>query len=117
MWEKSFSKHPNLFLVVCGDQSISITHHQTSRGAHGNETHEILTDYPRHADDSDWLRLLRFHPAKGYIEVLTYSPAQEQLCEGISHVTEWDDHQFKLDISAAIADHHAQRELTQTAIH
>ncbi len=105
MWEKSFSKHANLFLVLCGDQSASITHRQTSRGAHGNQVHEILTDYPRHADDSDWLRLLRFHPGKGHIEVLTYSPAQGRLCEGIGHVTEWSDHQFQLDISVAIADH------------
>ena len=110
MWEKSFSKHRNLFLVLCGDQSASITHRQTSKGVHGNLVHEILTDYPRHADDSDWLRLLRFHPKKGHIEVLTYSPAQDRLCEGIGHVMAWDDHQFELDISAAMADHLAHRE-------
>jgi len=110
MWEKSFSKHPNLFLVLCGDQSASITHWQTSQGEHGNPVHEILTDYPRHADDSDWLRLLRFHPEEERIAALTYSPAQDRLCDGIRHVTEWSDHQFELDISAAIADHRMQRE-------
>lgn len=114
LWEKSFSKHPNLFMIVCGDQSISITHHQTSRGIHGNAVHEILTDYPRHADDSDWLRLLRFHPAEKRIEALTYSPTQDRLCESIGHVTALSDHQFELDISAAIADHHAQKQQTLT---
>jgi hypothetical protein len=116
MWEKSFSKHPNLFLVLCGDQSASITHHQTSRGAQGNQVHEILTDYPRHADDSDWLRLLHFYPGEGRIEVLTYSPAQDRLCEGIGHLMAWSDHQFELDISAAIAEHHAQREQALTPV-
>jgi pectate lyase len=109
LWDKSFSKHPNLFLVLCGDQSASISHRQTTVGAEGNRVHEILTDYPRNADDSDWLRLLRFHPDKEMIEVLTYSPVQDRLCEGIGHVVERGDHQFELDISDAMADHRAQR--------
>ena len=113
LWEKSFRKHPNLFLVLCGDQSASITHHQTSEGAQGNAVHEILTDYPRTADDSDWLRLLRFHPAEGKLEVWTYSPAQDRLCDGLAHVPAWNDHQFTLDISGAIADHRAQREMAR----
>ena len=109
IWEKSLRKHPNLFLVLCGDQSRSITHRQTSRGEHGNHVHEILTDYPRNADDSDWLRLLRFNPGEQRIEVFTYSPAQDRLCDGIGHVPNWSDHQFELNIAAAIADHRAQR--------
>lgn len=110
LWEKSFSKHANLFLVLCGDQSASISHRQTSQGAHGNLVHELLADYPRDADDSDWLRLLRFDPAKGQVEVFTYSPAQDRLCESAGHRKERGDHQFTLDISGAIADHRAQRE-------
>ena len=109
MWEKSFSNHANLFLVLCGDQSASIAHRQTSRGAHGNEVYELLADYPRDADDSDWLRLLRFDPAKERIEVFTYSPTQDRLCESVGHTKERDDHQFTLDISGAVADHRAQR--------
>ena len=93
---------PNLFLILCGDQSASITHHQTSEGAHGNPVHEILTDYPRDAEESDWIRLLRFHPAEGRLEVITYSPAQDRLCDGLAHVGAWSDHQFSLDISAAL---------------
>lgn len=110
LWDKAFSKRPNLFLVLCGDQSISITHRQISQGAHGNNVHELLMDYPRDADNSDWLRLLRFFPEKGRIDVLTYSPAQDKLCESIGHCTARSDHQFELDISAAIADHRAQRQ-------
>jgi hypothetical protein len=110
MWDKCFSRHPNIFLVLCGDQSISISHRQTSLGKQRNRVHEILTDYPRNADDSDWLRLLRFDPAQETIQVWTYSPAQDRLCDGIGHVTNPKSHQFELDISRAIADHRAQRE-------
>lgn len=103
LWEKCFSKHPNLLIVLCGDQSASITHHQTSIGEHGNTVYEILTDYPRTADDSDWLRLLRFDPAREIVQVWTYSPSQDRLCDGLAHVPDWDDHQFELDISDAIS--------------
>ena len=36
LWEKCLSRHPNLFLVLCGDQSASIAHRQESRGLAGN---------------------------------------------------------------------------------
>lgn len=110
LWEKSFSNHENLFLILCGDQSASIAHRQTSQGAHGNAVHELLADYPRTSDDSDWLRLLRFDPAKGQIDVLTYSPTQDRLCESAGHKTERNDHQYTLDIASAIAGHKAQRQ-------
>lgn len=109
LWEKSFSRHPHLFLVLCGDQSASITHHQTSEGVHGNQVHEVLTDYPRDADESDWVRLLRFVPEREVMEVYTYSPAQDRLCAGLAHVMDPGDHQFTLDISDAMARHRAQR--------
>ena len=110
LWEKSFSKHANLFLLLCGDQSISITHRQTSQGRHGNLVYELLADYPRDADDSDWLRLLRFLPAKGQVEVFTYSPAQDRLCEAVGQKKELSDHQYTLDISTALADYEARQQ-------
>jgi len=103
LWEKCFSKHANLFLVLAGDQSGVIALRQESRGEHGNVVHEVMQDYPRNADNSDWLRLFRFHPERKEIRVFTYSPAQDRLCDGMRHVKRWDDHQFILDISAAIA--------------
>lgn len=109
MWEKSFRRHRNLFLVLCGDQSASIAHRQQSAGEHGNRVHEILQDYPRDADDSDWLRLFRFHPEEKVIRVFTYSPAQDRLCDGVRHLPDPGDHQFVLDISDAIDNHLAQR--------
>jgi len=109
LWEKSFSKQPNLFLILCGDQSASISYRQTSRGENENLVHEILTDYPRNADESDWVRLLRFYPGERRIKVFTYSPAQDGLCASIGHVTDLAGHQFELDISDAIANHRRVR--------
>ena len=109
IWEKCFAKHPNLFLVLCGDQSSSITHHQTSRGEHGNAVHEVLQDYPRTADDADWLRVFRFHPKERLIRVFTYSPAQKRLAARVGHAKARGDHQFELDIGQAVADHLRQR--------
>ena len=102
LWDKCFSKHANLFLVLCGDQSISVTHHQESRGVHGNLVHEVLMDYPRVSAEEDWLRLLRFDPAREVIEVWTYSPVQGRLCDSVAQKTQWSDHQFTLDIAEAM---------------
>lgn len=103
MWEKCFCKHANLFLVLAGDQSGVIAMRQESRGEHGNVVHEVMQDYPRNADDSDWLRLFRFSPRHKEIRVYTYSPVQDRLCNGMDHVKDWNDHQFVLDISSVMA--------------
>lgn len=103
MWEKCFSKHANVFLVLAGDQSAVIALRQESRGEHGNVVYEVMQDYPRDADDSDWLRLFRFYPERKEIRVFTYSPAQDRLCDGMRHVTDRVNHQFVLDISDAMA--------------
>lgn len=110
MWEKSFAKHPNLFLVLCGDQSVSISHRQTSRGEHGNLVHEVLQDYPRSSDDSDWLRIFRFHPDERRIRAFTYSPAQDRLADRVGHLADPGDHQFELDIAGTVDDHLRQRQ-------
>jgi hypothetical protein len=109
MWDKSFRKHPNLFLVLAGDQSGVIALRQESRGEHGNLVYEVMQDYPRDSDDSDWIRLFRFHPEQQQIEVRTYSPAQDRLCSGMRHVMDIEDHQFTLDISSAIASFRERR--------
>ncbi len=109
MWDKCFSRHSNLFLVLAGDQSGVIALRQESRGEHGNLVYEVMQDYPRDADDSDWLRLFRFDPNRKEVRVFTYSPAQDRLCDGMRHVMQPDDHQFILDISEAIADHRTRK--------
>ena len=44
MWDKSLRKHPNLFLVLAGDQSGVIALCQESRGKHGNLVYEVMQD-------------------------------------------------------------------------
>ena len=97
-WEKCFSRHSNLFLIVCGDQSMAICWRETQKGVHGNVVHSTLQDYPRDKDTSDWLRLYRFRPDKGKVEVWTYSPAQDKVCEGVGFRKGRSWHEFELDL-------------------
>jgi len=92
MWEKCFSKHPNLFLICCGDQSRTQALHQTTKAEHGNPVHECLSDYRE-----GYLRIYRFEPKKNQIKVMTYSPLLEKLCDGTKIVPDVDQHQFVLE--------------------
>ena len=105
-WETCFSRHKNLFLVVCGDQGQAVCWRETQTGVHGNTVYSTLQDYPRDRDDSDWLRLFRFRPDKGKVEVWTYSPAQDKVCEEAAFRKGRDWHVFTLDLpgSAPTAD-------------
>jgi isochorismate hydrolase len=44
---------------------------------------------------------------KKKIRVITYSPCQDRLCDGIGYLPDIADHQFDLDISDAIERHHS----------
>ena len=92
MWDKCFSKHRNLFLICCGDQSRSQAMHQTVRGNHGNQVHECLSDYR-----DGYFRIYRFEPKENRIVVMTYSPHLQKLCDGTKIVPDVKDHQFVLD--------------------
>jgi len=92
MWQKCYQKHQNLFIIFCGDQSRTQALHQTTLGHHGNPIHEALSDY-----GSAGLRAYRFVPKDNLIKVYTYSPLQEELCEGTTIVPDRAQHQFTLD--------------------
>jgi len=102
MWEKCFSKHENVFLIVSGDQAGSIALRQESRGVNGNVVHEVMANYPVKADREDWLRLYRFDPSAQVIHVFTYSPSQNRVCTGIWYLLGRAPHTFDLDISDAV---------------
>lgn len=91
LWNKCFSKHPNLFLVLCGDQSRTQAFRQRSIGEAGNTVHEVLSDYR-----AGYLRAMRFQPASDTIRVFTLSPSLKALCEGTSIRPKAADHQFTL---------------------
>lgn len=92
MWEKCFSKHKNLFLICCGDQSRTQALHQTVKGQHGNTVHELLSDY-----GAEGFRLMRFLPTQNKIEVRTWNPVKQAYCEQTKIVPARDQHQFTLD--------------------
>lgn len=92
MRQKCFCKHQNLFIIFCGDQSRTQALHQTTLGKHGNPIHEVLSDY-----GSAGLRVYRFIPKENLIRVYTYSPLQDELCEGTSIVPDRKQHQFTLE--------------------
>ncbi|WP_339734077.1 metallophosphoesterase [uncultured Gimesia sp.] len=92
MWDKCFSKHKNLFMICCGDQSRTQALHQSVKGQHGNTVHELLSDY-----GSNGFRLMKFIPDQNKIEVRTWNPVTQEYCEKTSIVPERDQHQFTLE--------------------
>jgi hypothetical protein len=81
--EEVFNKlvrcHPQIFLVLCGHHQRTVAYHQVSTNNAGARVVEILADYQKGHNGGDaWLRLLRFVPEQGVIQVQTYSPALKQ---------------------------------------
>jgi hypothetical protein len=92
MWDACFRKHENLFVIFSGDQSRTQAIRAATAGDHGNVVHELLQDY-----GSGWLRLYRFLPADDCIDVITFDPKTEDVCQGTSRVPDSNQHQFRLD--------------------
>lgn len=77
MWQKFVRKHKNIFMVLCG-------HHYgeavcTSIGDHGNQVHQVLSDY-QHLNDGgeSWLRYMVFQPEENRIGIYTYTPVLDR---------------------------------------
>ncbi len=72
LWEKFVSRHENVFMVLCGHTNVG---RLTSRGRHGNEVHQILSDYQGwHNGGEGYLRVMTFVPREDRIDVETFSP-------------------------------------------
>jgi len=91
MWDKCFRKHANLLAVFCGDQSRTQSMYSVSQGDNGNMVHELLSDY-----GSAGLRVYRFFPSACRIEVMTYNPITDSLCEETRIVPQTGRHQFSI---------------------
>ncbi|HOD51589.1 MAG TPA: metallophosphoesterase [Candidatus Hydrogenedentes bacterium] len=89
MWEKCFSKHGNLFMILSGDQSRTQSCYQTAAGAGGNTVHELMSDYRE-----GYFRVYRFVPGEDRVDVFTYSPTLGKLCDGTKIAPARDRHQF-----------------------
>lgn len=93
IWDKCYRKHKNLIAVFSGDQSRTQAFQASTAGDHGNIVHELLQDY-----GTGWLRLYRFFPKENRVEVITFDPRTETLCEETRFVRDRKQHQFSLDI-------------------
>ena len=96
MWKKCFRKHANVFLMLCGDQSRSQACRLESTGDSGNRVHSLLSDYGVYG-----LRLLRFHPSRNEIEVVTWDPIKQERCRSTNIVPDESQHQFTLEYQMA----------------
>lgn len=76
IWEKFVSRHPNIFLVLCGHALGEVV--LTSTGRAGNKVQQVLADYQNDyigRGGHGYLRIMTFHPTKKEIKNLTYSPS------------------------------------------
>ncbi len=100
LWEEFTSRHPNIMLVLHGDQSRTQAIRLSSEGEHGNTVHEIMFD----CGGGRNVRLLRFTPAQDRVEAITWDIQDACLVEGTSHVEDRDQWQFTLDCDLGGAD-------------
>ncbi|MCP4848832.1 MAG: metallophosphoesterase [Verrucomicrobiaceae bacterium] len=83
MWQKLVSKHKNIFMVLCGHSSGEAV--LTSKGDHGNQVHQVLSDYQHMNNGGEsWLRYMVFEPNENKIKVYTYNPALDKFRNGSS---------------------------------
>ena len=83
MWQKFVSKHKNIFMVLCGHFSGEAV--LTSTGDHGNQVHQILSDYQGMNNGGEsWLRYMVFKPESNKIGIYTYNPALDKFRNGPS---------------------------------
>ena len=97
MWRDHFSKHKNLFLIVCGDQSAVVSQHLVDRGVNGNVVHAFMQDYPRDNDRGDQLRVFRFLPSEKRVEVFTVMAGEDVLCTRAKFLEEHHRFSFELE--------------------
>ena len=74
IWQKLVRKHKNIFMVLCGHASGEAV--LTSKGDHGNQVHQVLSDYQNMNNGGEsWLRYMVFEPNENKIKVYTYNPS------------------------------------------
>ena len=80
-WERCFSRHSNVLMILSGHENELLSGIRTSRGLYGNDVVEINQTYPE-ISYSDWLRTYVVNTERKTITVHTYSPYQKRLCDG-----------------------------------
>ena len=76
IWDKLISRHPNIFLVLCGHALGETV--LTSTGRSGHTVHQVLADFQNDyigAGGNGYLRIMTFDTRKREIRIQTYSPS------------------------------------------
>jgi len=93
MWKKLVSKYENMFMVFSGHILNDGRGRQISEGEKGNKVIEILANYQMLPKGGEgWLRILKFDPETGKIQISTYSPLLDKYEENA-------ENKFELDFS------------------
>lgn len=92
MWEKCFSMHRNIKMILCGDQSRSNALHKVLTGIHGNEVHALLSDYSLSKGGA--LRIYRFMPEKNKVQAITFNTTSEKVISKTEIITDPKEHAF-----------------------
>lgn len=72
IWEKLVSQYKNIFMVLSGHTEPNTR--LTSEGIHGNQVHQLLSDFQFEKGGQGLLRIMKFTPLENRIDVSTYSP-------------------------------------------
>ncbi len=95
--DKCLRKHPNLRIIICGDQSRSNALYTRFYGDNGNAVHAMLNDYS--ISQNGAIRILRFFPTKNEIQVITYDTVDKTILNKTNIVDEPEEHNFRIPIS------------------
>jgi hypothetical protein len=77
LWSTLLKKFPNVVMATCGHMLGESR--RTDTGDHGNVVQSILSDYQSDPNGGNgFLRIMKFRPSAGVIEVHSYSPSLGQ---------------------------------------
>lgn len=98
IWDKLVSQHRNIHMVLCGHvhgfREEDCANYQVSIGVHGNEVHEILSNFQTYFYNggigrSGFLRLLSIDVSQETISVSTHSPSEDSWLTSPEHEFEF----------------------------
>ena len=92
LWDKLYSRHPNLRFIFSGDQSRTVALHLAAQGHSGHTVHALLSDYT----SSGPLRLYRFIPSAREVQVITFDTTRRERVSSTRTVPDPAAHRFSL---------------------
>lgn len=94
LWDKLYRLHPNLDYIISGDQSGVTAHRLERKADDGHTIVAMMSDYR-------WqpvVRLMRFRPDKGELNVLTYHIVGDFLVNKSDKVEDPAQHEFTIPL-------------------